>query len=169
LRETGRAVRVDGGRSVQSGVEFRIVGLQGGDSQLLRELDRLHRLFLQGSRVPTEQFMEFVTGRLGDEGMLVLLAVNGGKAVGYGLAFDVLEHPFMPEWRRCGYITQLYVAPESRRQGVGRALVERTIEWLASRGVDEVMLNVVAGEGTAERFWRAQGFERCRIRMKREV
>jgi GNAT superfamily N-acetyltransferase len=148
---------------------YRIVRLDDHDSELLKALDGLHRALFEGAAVAPEQFMGFVTKRLGDEAMLLILAMTGDTAVGYGLAFDVTEHPFMPEWQRAGYITQLYVNPEHRRCGVGRLLVDQIVAWLASRGVAEVMLNVVPEEPVAERFWRGQGFLPCRIRMKRSV
>ncbi len=113
--------------------------------------------------------MEFVTKRLEDEAMLIVLAMAGERPVGYGLAFDVVEHPFMPEWQRSGYITQLYVAPEHRRRGLGQRLVEFIFEWMASRGLEKVMLNVMVDEPPASRFWQKQGFSPHQIRMKRQV
>jgi GNAT superfamily N-acetyltransferase len=150
-------------------MDYRIIRLHGHDSELLAELDRLHGVFFAGSGVKAGQFMDFVTRRLGDETMLLILAMAVDAPVGYGLAFDVVEHPFMPEWQRAGYITQLYVSADHRRRGVGQRLVEHIIEWLASRGVARVLLNVVPGESVAERFWREQGFVACRVRMTREI
>jgi GNAT superfamily N-acetyltransferase len=147
----------------------RIVRLCHDNPHLLEELDTLHRAFFQGSSVPPEQFMDFVTKRLEDEAMLLILGLVGNAPIGYGLAFDVAEHPFMPEWQRSGYITQLYIAPEHRRQGIGQELVEFIIDWLASRGITNVLLNVVAGESVAEQFWQAQGFVPRRTRMGRSV
>jgi len=46
---------------------------------------------------------------------------------------------------------------------------KRCQDWLASRGVTNVLLNVVAGESTVEQFWRAQGFAPRRTRMGRMV
>lgn len=148
---------------------YRVIRLRGHDFELLEELDRLHRAFFEGSEVKPEQFMDFVTTRLGDEAMLLVLAMAGDTPVGYGLAFDVAEHPFMPEWQRAGYITQLCVSSDHRRRGVGQRLVDYIVEWLASRGVARVLLNVVPDESAAERFWREQGFVPCRVRMTREI
>jgi GNAT superfamily N-acetyltransferase len=150
-------------------MDYQIIRLHGHDFELLEELDRLHRAFFAGSEVKPGQFMDFVTARLGDERMLLILAMAGDMPVGYGLAFDVAEHPFMPEWQRAGYITQLYVSVDHRRRGVGQRLVNHIIEWLASRGVARVLLNVVPDESVAERFWREQGFVPCRVRMTREI
>ncbi len=154
---------------MQPETNCQIVRLCHDNAHLLDSLDTRHRAFFQGSSVPPEQFMDFVAKRLGDETMLLILGLVENTPVSYGLAFDVAEHPFMPEWQRSGYITQLYVDPEHRRHGVGRELVEFMLGWLASRGVTNVLLNVVAGESTADQFWRAQGFAPRRTRMGRSV
>ena len=55
---------------------------------------------------PSDLFRNFLLKHMGEETMLVFLMCDGEKAIGYGMAFDVVEHPFMPEWARRGYITQ---------------------------------------------------------------
>jgi GNAT superfamily N-acetyltransferase len=67
--------------------------------------------------------------------MLLIMCFAADIPIGYGLAFDVAEHPFMPEWQRSGYITQIFVTSEYRKQGVGQAMVKYIIRWLTSRGV----------------------------------
>ena len=148
---------------------FRVVRLDKVNRGLLDDLDRLHRAFFEGASVPPEQFMGFVTERLEDEGMLLILGVESETPVGYALAFDVVEHPFMPEWQRSGYVTQLYVLPDHRGQGVGQLLVDSMLNWMAARGMTKVQLNVVVGEGGAEGYWRRHGFEPSRTRMQRAL
>ena len=148
---------------------FRVVRLDKVDRDLLDELDMLHRTFFEGSSVPPEQFMGFVTGRLDDERMLLILGKEGETPLGYALAFDVVEHPFMPEWQRSGYVTQLYVLPEHRGQGVGKLLVDSMLSWMTARGITRVQLNVLLGEGGAAEYWRKYGFEPCRTRMERTL
>ena len=152
---------------MQSRPNYRIVRLRYPDPRLLEGLDALHRALINGSGVPPEQFMDFVTCRLDDEAMLLILGLAGDMPVGYGLAFDVAEHAFMPEWRRSGYITQFFVAPEHRRRGVGQRMFDFIVEWLASRGVTSVQLNVSMDNPVGERFWQRQGFVPQRVRMSR--
>jgi ribosomal protein S18 acetylase RimI-like enzyme len=154
---------------MQSRPDYRIIRLRHPDPRLLEGLDVLHRALIQGSGVAPEQFMDFVTCRLDDETMLLLLSQAGDMPVGYGLAFDVAGHAFMPEWQRSGYITQFYVIPEHRRRGVGQRMFDFIVEWLASRGVTSVQLNVSMDNPVGERFWKRQGFTPQRVRMRREV
>jgi len=154
---------------VHSCSEYRVVRLRSSDPELFEGLDRLHRALIQGASTPPEQFIDFVTQRLDDETMLLILALAEDGPVGYGLAFDVAEHAFMPEWQRAGYITQFYVAPEHRRRGVGQLMFDAIVEWLASRGVGEVQLNVSQDNPVGHRFWRRHGFVPHRLRMKSKM
>jgi len=154
---------------MQSRSDCRVVRIQRRDPELLRSLDRFHRALIQGSSTPPEQFMDFVAQRLGDETMLLILALVGDEPTGYALAFDVPEHAFMPEWQRVGYVTQFYVTPERRRQGVGQVMFDFIVRWLASRGIREVQLNVSPDNPVGNRFWRRQGFVPHRVRMKRMI
>lgn len=151
--------------------EYRVVQLRHHDPALLTSLQTLHQALRthHGADPHAQQFIEFITQRLDDEGMLLILALADSTPVGYGLAFDVPEHPFMPDWKRAGYITQLFVAPQHRRRGVGQRLLHFIVEWLASRGVTNVLLNVSVNNPGGEQFWRKQGFIPLQVRMRRKI
>jgi len=114
-----------------------------------------------------EPFSSFITQRLEDETMLLVLAWVDEQPVGYGLAFDVAEHPFMPEWTRAGYVTQFLVSRDYRQRGVGKLLMETINDWFQSRGIRKVLLNVDIENEVGIRFWESQGFEPYAMRMKR--
>jgi len=114
-----------------------------------------------------EPFVEFVTRRLEDESMLLILAWIGETPVGYGLAFDVAEHPFMPEWTRAGYISQFLVSQNYRCHGIGKMLMDYIDAWFQARGLRKVLLNVNIENEAGIRFWKSQGFEPYATRMKR--
>ena len=56
--------------------------------------------------------------------LAAVLAWDGATPIGYGLAFDVAEHLYMPEWTRAGYIAQFLIASGYRQHGVGAALMD---------------------------------------------
>lgn len=58
----------------------------------------------------------------------------------------------------CGAIHELYVVPEQRRRGTGRALAERAVAWLASRGALP-RIRVEQSNRSAQSFWVKLGFE----------
>ena len=153
--------------------EIQIIRLSRPEGGLIDGLGALYRAFAasEGHTTPHEQFMDFVVHRLDDESMLVALAeqVVAGQenrdhpeatpqVIGYALVFDVAAHPFIPDWQRAGYITQMFVHEDYQRKGVGQKLFAHTLSWLADRGVGQVMLNVHAENDLATGFWQKQGF-----------
>ena len=138
---------------------------------LFENLDKLYRAFAEeeGHTSPPEQFTNFVRGKLDDDSMLLLLAMTDTEVIGYALVFDVIDHPFIPDWARTGYITQMFVQASHRNQEVGQRILNHSIEWLSTRGVPQVMLNVHAHNSLGEKFWRREGFTPHLIRMKRRI
>jgi GNAT superfamily N-acetyltransferase len=55
-------------------------------------------------------------------------------------------------------INAMWVAPEARRQGVGRALLEACLEWARARHFRGVNLNVRIGNAAARAAYAAAGF-----------
>ena len=149
----------------------QIIRLTSHNTQRLADLDKLYRAFAvaEGHTVPPEHFTEFVAARLDDDVMLVVLALVGDDPVGYALVFDVVDHPFIPDWQRTGYITQMFVRADRQRQGIGQQMVDYTLAWLAQRAVPQVMLNVHAHNDSAADFWCKVGFTPYLSRMRREL
>jgi len=60
---------------------------------------------------------------------------------------------------RVGEIYVIYVHPEHWRQGVGRALLGRSLDRLQEDGFEEAILWVLRGNQQAIRFYEGAGFE----------
>ncbi|HEV2726702.1 MAG TPA: GNAT family N-acetyltransferase [Solirubrobacterales bacterium] len=56
------------------------------------------------------------------------------------------------------YLQELYVVPELRGQGIGRALLGRTIELVRERGADGIDLNTGETDTAARRLYESMGF-----------
>jgi ribosomal protein S18 acetylase RimI-like enzyme len=54
------------------------------------------------------------------------------------------------------------VLPDTRRRGIGTALLEFTVDRLAERGVDRVFALALARNDVATEFYEATGFDRVR-------
>ena len=56
-------------------------------------------------------------------------------------------------------LISMWVAPDARRHGVGKALVEEVIRWTRSIGKDTIELHVTEGNTPAENLYREMGFK----------
>jgi len=151
--------------------QFELIRLTTENSTLLEGLAQLNHQFAieDGQQAPPMPFQEWIAARLDDEAMYIALVLEDGIPIGYVLIFDVMTHPFIPDWQRTGYITQLFVHANHRRKGVGQQLVDNGLAWLTQRGVPQVMLNVHADNPTGEQFWDSMGFLSYLLRKVRKL
>jgi ribosomal protein S18 acetylase RimI-like enzyme len=68
-----------------------------------------------------------------------------------------------------GVVTNLYVRPEYRGEGVGSALLGAAEDRLRELGVDTVALEVMADNEAARRFYRRAGYEPHRVELEKPV
>ncbi|WP_254523159.1 GNAT family N-acetyltransferase [Natrinema caseinilyticum] len=68
-----------------------------------------------------------------------------------------------------GLLTNIYVEPAVRDQGIGTALLEAAEDTLAEQGADVVLLEVMAGNVDAHRFYRRRGYDEFRVTMRRSL
>jgi GNAT superfamily N-acetyltransferase len=113
---------------------------------------------LEGSLRAGEPVPEGFARRLGKtvrRGELeVLAARTGGRIVGVAVLAYRLS---VSAAGLFASIEDLYVEPDARRRGVGRALLEAVRERCAARGVSYVEAQVEDGEAAA--FYAASGYE----------
>ena len=90
---------------------------------------------------------------------------SGGRDVGFmarcdgeyaGLALCLVD----TEDATVGDLVSMWVAPEARRSGVGRMLIDAITAWAAARGVRTIKLMVTSVNDGAMEFYRRLGFER---------
>jgi ribosomal protein S18 acetylase RimI-like enzyme len=59
-----------------------------------------------------------------------------------------------------GQLISMWVAPEARRSGVGRMLIDAIVAWAGKRGLRTIKLMVTSVNDGAMEFYRRLGFER---------
>lgn len=120
------------------------------------EIARLLRDFNLEYDEPTpevEQLTEMIA-RLLDEGEITVLLAGDGPD---GLSL----FRFRPGIWSAGdetYLQELYVIPSLRGQGIGRALLEATIELARERGSDGIDLNTGETDTAARALYESMGF-----------
>ena len=59
---------------------------------------------------------------------------------------------------KAAHLYQMWVVPNDRRKGVGRALLDAAVAWARSVGAQELVLDVTNGNSEAAHLYEAAGF-----------
>jgi GNAT superfamily N-acetyltransferase len=99
---------------------------------------------------------------------VMLIAEYDGKPVGWAFAHDEKAELFViePE-RRHGYLAELFVVPQARGKGLGRALIEGCETWARARGHRLLIVGVLAKNPGAIRAYEGAGYTPYGISMRR--
>jgi GNAT superfamily N-acetyltransferase len=98
----------------------------------------------------------------------MLIAEHEGKPVGWAFAHDQLGELFVVEpERQHGYLAELYVVPEVRGKGIGRALIEGCEAWARGRGHRLLQVGVLARNARAIRSYEGAGYSAYGMTMRR--
>ncbi|MDH3686544.1 MAG: GNAT family N-acetyltransferase [Myxococcales bacterium] len=143
------------------------VVVRAADTRELDRLTELHALLVEhhgahASFAPVPGAEAAVRAHLGrahaDPAAALWVADAERPLVGFVLVRVLERPPLFAETRR-GEVEALFVRPEARRAGVGRALAEAGVAWLREQGLGRVCLEVAAANPEGGAFWRALGFE----------
>ena len=97
-----------------------------------------------------------------------LVAQDVGNPVGWAFALDTPGHLFVVEpERRHGSLAELFVVPEARGQGHGRALIAACEDWARSRGHKLLTVGVLSKNARAIRSYEGAGFASYTSVMRR--
>ena len=92
------------------------------------------------------------------QGLLVLLAECSGEDVGYCISsID----------RMIGEIDSIFVSAAYRWNGIGRAMMSRTLAWFDEHGVNSIAVEIIHGNEAAAEFYALRGFRPRALRLLR--
>jgi ribosomal protein S18 acetylase RimI-like enzyme len=94
----------------------------------------------------------FWRGRLEEEGSATFLAIEEETTVGLVTVFLMDEAP------EEAHLVSMWVAPERRRHGLGRRLIEAVLSWARDQRAEGVRLWVTETNNDARRLYRSAGF-----------
>jgi ribosomal protein S18 acetylase RimI-like enzyme len=106
-------------------------------------------------------YRAYVGYHLNNEDSRVLVALpeeeDGETLFGFCLVTINRNLPmFLPP--RYGYLSDLVVARDYRRMGIGRALVDEVRRWLSRQRIETIQLQVYAQNLGGAAFWQSMGF-----------
>ena len=113
-------------------------------------------------------YASFIGTQLKDADKSVLVADDNGDVIGYTYA-AVEGYDYLSLRGPAGVLHDIIVDPEHRGQGVGRLLLDATLEFFRSRGVPRVVLSTAERNEAAQRLFARMGFRRTMIEMTLEL
>ena len=124
--------------------------------------------FIAATSQTEKGYGSFLGTQLKEPNIVVLVAERDGRVIGYtysgveGIDYMSLRGP-------AGVMYDIVVDPDHRQQGVGRQLVDATLEALKSKGAPRVVLSTAERNAAAQRLFDRAGFRRTMIEMTREL
>jgi ribosomal protein S18 acetylase RimI-like enzyme len=124
--------------------------------------------FIAATSGTERAYGSFLGSQLEEPNIVILVAERGGEVIGYTYA-GVEGNDYMALRGPAGVLYDIVVDPAHRGQGVGRMLLDATIQALKSRGTPRVVLSTAERNEAAQRLFERAGFRRTMIEMTREL
>ena len=125
-------------------------------------LDELAPLFSAYRRfyeqeVDADAEFDYLSSRMSGEDCTVFLARESGQAVGFVLLYPTFDSVMLgPVW----VLHDLFVAPGSRKTGVGRKLMQTAHDFCKKQGAMRVDLATAVSNTVAQPLYESLGYER---------
>jgi ribosomal protein S18 acetylase RimI-like enzyme len=124
--------------------------------------------FLAATSQTEHAYGSFLGTQLDDPNIIILVADRDGEVIGYTYG-GVEGNDYMSLRGPAGVLYDIVVDPAYRKQGVGRRLLDATLEALKARGAPRVVLSTAERNASAQRLFDRAGFRRTMIEMTREA
>ena len=124
--------------------------------------------FIAATPSTEKQYGSFLGTQLGEPNIIILVAERDGDVLGYTYA-GVEGNDYMALRGPAGVLYDIVVDPAHRRNGVGRMLLDATLEALKARGAPRVVLSTAERNSDAQRLFDRAGFRPTMIEMTREL
>jgi ribosomal protein S18 acetylase RimI-like enzyme len=124
--------------------------------------------FLPATSRTEQGYGSFLGSQLDHPDIIVLAAEREGEVVGYTYA-GLEGTDYMALRGPAGAIYDIVVDPAHRGHGIGRMLLDATLEELRVRGAPRVVLETAERNEPAQRLFEGAGFRRTMIEMTREL
>lgn len=119
---------------------------------------------------PERGYASFLASQLEEADVVVYVAELTGTKEVVGYVYAGLEPQSWKELREAaGFIHDVAVSAEARRNGVASALMHAAIAWLKQQGAPRVVLWSAARNEGAQLLFEQLGFRRTMVEMTREL
>jgi ribosomal protein S18 acetylase RimI-like enzyme len=124
--------------------------------------------FIEATPRTAERYGSFLGSQLEEPSVVILVADRAGEVIGYTYA-GVEGNDYMSLRGPAGVMYDIVVDPDHRGQGVGRMLLDATMDALKDQGAPRVVLSTAERNTVAQHLFERAGFRRTMIEMTREL
>jgi ribosomal protein S18 acetylase RimI-like enzyme len=126
------------------------------------------RRFIPPTDATPQWYASFLGGQLANSRVVMLVAEIDGVVAGY--SYSGLEgYDWMSLRGPAGVIYDILVDAEYRHHGIGKELLDATVEALKSQGATQILLSTATQNVEAQRLFERAGFRRTMIEMTRDL
>jgi ribosomal protein S18 acetylase RimI-like enzyme len=123
--------------------------------------------FIAATPQTEHSYGSFLGTQLDEPSIVILVAERDGEVIGYTYA-GIEGNDYMSLRGPAGVLHDIVVDPAQRGQGVGRMLLDATLNALEAKGAPRVVLSTAERNESAQRLFARAGFRRTMIEMTRE-
>ena len=105
----------------------------------------------------SKNWVEYMESRMESDSAIVFVAVDGSDIVGYVGAL-IRDCPPIFRIQKYGFIEEIAVTADRRRQGIATRLWSAAEAWLRSRGMTTIRVNINVNNPESRGFFRRLGF-----------
>jgi ribosomal protein S18 acetylase RimI-like enzyme len=126
------------------------------------------RRFIPATPKTEEGYASFLRTQLNEANVVMLVADQDGGVLGYTYA-GIEGYDYMSLRGPAGAFYDIVVDPAHRGEGIGRLLLDATLDALRTQGAPRVVLSTAEQNEAAQRLFAHAGFRRTMIEMTREL
>lgn len=133
------------------------------------QLTKLHHAwdpqrFIWWDSATPEMYGSVLTRQIGKPEAVLLVVEEVGTVYGYCWG-SMSDNDYMALRGPAGVIHDIFIDPERRREGLGRLLLDATIEALKALGVPQIVLSTAYKNDTGQKLFTSAGLRPTMIEM----
>ena len=113
-------------------------------------------------------YRKFLESCLNSDYKLLLVAERDGKLMGYAVG-EIQSRSQIFQITENGYINDVFVEEEYRKQGIANRFLKELKEWFKSKNIKYVELTVHAKNSIGKKTWARFGFDAFEIIQRVEI
>jgi len=134
----------------------------------LKEIARKHSKTLPPAIEVKEHYERYLKEHISSHNSAVFVAFEGKKPVAMITAKTYNLLPIFGKGKR-GTLSNLFVEEEFRKQGIGKKLIEKAIEWLKSRDAEAATAKIYTANTPSLNLYRSLGFTDFSVKIFKEI